>query len=90
MLIFGFFETNAFFDLQSPTRPITCNMGMKMPGWYDILDIGSIDKGEDEAGLEASKSYRTNSPLFSSHFHFHWDSDTKIGFKNDSHGSCSS
>jgi hypothetical protein len=30
---------------------------MKMPGWYDILDIGSIDKGEDEAGLEESKTY---------------------------------
>lgn len=26
---------------QAPTRPITLNMGMKMPGWYDITSLSS-------------------------------------------------
>lgn len=30
---------------------------MKMPGWYDIFEMGSIAKGEDKDGLDASKTY---------------------------------
>jgi lysophospholipase-1 len=48
----------------APTRPITVNGGMKMPGWYDIIDmIGRHDppsdssssaKREDLDGIRAS------------------------------------
>jgi hypothetical protein len=24
----------------APVVPITCNFGMKMPGWYDIVSLG--------------------------------------------------
>lgn len=34
-------------------------MGIKMPGWYDILEFGDITKGEDKEGLEESKKYCT-------------------------------
>lgn len=31
----------------APTRPITLNMGMSMPGWYDIKTLGSGDANAD-------------------------------------------
>ena len=32
--------------------PITVNMGMRMPGWYDITDFGDLaNRTEDEAGI---------------------------------------
>ena len=31
----------------APSRPITLNMGMAMPGWYDIKSLGS-DADEQE------------------------------------------
>lgn len=45
----------------APSIPITCNMGMKMPGWYDIHSIDgnveSIRRNEDEAGIVLSQAY---------------------------------
>ena len=37
----------------APTMPVTINNGMRMPAWYDILDI-SIDRKVDEPQLRAS------------------------------------
>ncbi|KAK4189229.1 Phospholipase/carboxylesterase/thioesterase [Podospora australis] len=45
----------------APSIPITCNMGMKMPGWYDIHTIDgnaeSLRRNEDEAGILVSQAY---------------------------------
>ncbi|KAM7205595.1 Phospholipase/carboxylesterase/thioesterase [Rhypophila sp. PSN 637] len=45
----------------APSIPITCNMGMKMPGWYDIMRIDgnpdSLRANEDEAGILLSRDY---------------------------------
>ncbi|EAQ89905.1 hypothetical protein CHGG_06524 [Chaetomium globosum CBS 148.51] len=45
----------------APSIPITCNMGMRMPGWYDIHTIDgnveSIRRNEDEAGILLSQAY---------------------------------
>lgn len=41
----------------APLRPITINMGMRMPGWYDISSLEDIDQKEDEPGLVESKRY---------------------------------
>eukprot|EP01025_Chloroclados_australasicus_P014946 TRINITY_DN1707_c0_g2_i1.p2 TRINITY_DN1707_c0_g2~~TRINITY_DN1707_c0_g2_i1.p2 ORF type:complete len:265 (-),score=24.92 TRINITY_DN1707_c0_g2_i1:268-1062(-) len=41
----------------APTRPITINMGMRMPGWYDITSLSSIDQQEDRTGIEESSRY---------------------------------
>lgn len=46
-----FGETKFVFP-NAPTIPITVNMGMRMPGWYDISDIDNLaDRSEDEAGI---------------------------------------
>ncbi|KAL2263631.1 hypothetical protein VTK26DRAFT_5894 [Humicola hyalothermophila] len=45
----------------APSIPITCNWGMRMPGWYDIHTIDgnaeSLRKNEDEAGIMQSQAY---------------------------------
>ncbi|KAK1768808.1 hypothetical protein QBC33DRAFT_448385 [Phialemonium atrogriseum] len=45
----------------APSIPITINGGMKMPGWYDIVDLGgSLDamrRSEDAAGIVRSQEY---------------------------------
>ncbi|KAK3905024.1 acyl-protein thioesterase [Staphylotrichum tortipilum] len=45
----------------APSIPITCNWGMKMPGWYDIQRIDgnteSLRQNEDEAGILLSQAY---------------------------------
>eukprot|EP00884_Botryococcus_braunii_P017011 jgi/Botrbrau1/3994/Bobra.0016s0007.2 len=41
----------------APTRPITLNYGMSMPGWYDITSLDGINANEDKEGLEESKRY---------------------------------
>ena len=38
----------------APHRPVTINMGMRMPAWYDILQLGGGP--EDEAGIRASQA----------------------------------
>jgi len=35
-------------------RPITCNGGYSMNGWYDIQDISGINRTEDDAGVKDS------------------------------------
>ncbi len=37
----------------APQRPVTINMGMRMPAWYDILQMGG--GREDEAGIRESQ-----------------------------------
>lgn len=37
----------------APHRPVTINMGMRMPAWYDILQMGG--GREDEAGIRESQ-----------------------------------
>ena len=34
-----------------PTRPVTLNMGMRMPSWYDIYSLDDRDSKEDETGM---------------------------------------
>ncbi|KAK4242003.1 acyl-protein thioesterase [Achaetomium macrosporum] len=45
----------------APAIPITCNWGMKMPGWYDIHTIDgnveSLRRNEDEKGILESQAY---------------------------------
>lgn len=43
-----------FIFPNAPQRPVTINMGMRMPAWYDILQLGGGE--EDEAGIRASQS----------------------------------
>ncbi|EPQ29610.1 uncharacterized protein PFL1_02829 [Pseudozyma flocculosa PF-1] len=35
----------------APIQPVTLNMGMPMPSWFDILSLDDISGKEDEAGL---------------------------------------
>ena len=39
----------------APRRPVTINMGMIMPAWYDIRTIGP--EGQDEAGIRSSAGW---------------------------------
>ncbi|CAM1506263.1 Fc.00g059040.m01.CDS01 [Cosmosporella sp. VM-42] len=45
----------------APTIPISCNMGMRMPGWFDIkvLDgtVESLRASEDVDGVKLSQQY---------------------------------
>lgn len=41
----------------APSRPITINMGMRMPGWFDIASLDDIDQREDAGGLRESARY---------------------------------
>lgn len=31
-----------------PSRPVTINMGMMMPSWYDIRSLDGVNEDEDE------------------------------------------
>ncbi|KAL8413541.1 hypothetical protein RB594_004978 [Gaeumannomyces avenae] len=54
----------------APSIPITCNGGMRMPGWYDIVSRSSrasldgtpesLRENEDEAGIMTSQAYFHN------------------------------
>ncbi|KAK6503612.1 hypothetical protein TWF481_008625 [Arthrobotrys musiformis] len=48
------FPRTAFVFPHAPTIPITCNGGMRMPGWYDIVDFGNLTAKEDEDGIRSS------------------------------------
>lgn len=37
-------------------RPITVNNGAVMRAWYDIIELGSTSKGQDESGIRHSAS----------------------------------
>jgi phospholipase/carboxylesterase len=43
---------------QAPSQPVTVNMGMVMPAWYDILSLGPGADGrdQDEAGIRKSEA----------------------------------
>jgi phospholipase/carboxylesterase len=43
-----------FIFPNAPQRPVTINMGMRMPAWYDILQLGG--GREDEAGIRESQA----------------------------------
>jgi len=44
-----------FIFPNAPQRPVTINMGMRMPAWYDILQLGGGP--EDENGIRESQSW---------------------------------
>lgn len=52
-----------FIFPNAPQRPVTINGGMRMPAWYDILQLGGQDDGravvgpEDEAGIRESQGW---------------------------------
>jgi len=48
--------TLRFIFPQAPTRPITLNNGMAMPGWYDI-SMGDLGRQPDEGGIRESQAY---------------------------------
>jgi predicted esterase len=50
-------EQVKFIFPNAPSIPITLNGGMRMPGWYDITSLTSIDRSEDESGITQSKGY---------------------------------
>ena len=43
-----------FIFPNAPQRPVTNNMGMRMPAWYDILQLGG--GAEDESGIRESQA----------------------------------
>ncbi|RKF60023.1 Acyl-protein thioesterase 1 [Erysiphe neolycopersici] len=51
------FDEVKFIFPNAPSRPITINMGIKMPGWYDILHFSDLNASQDEAGIMESRSY---------------------------------
>jgi len=55
------FPETKFVFPNAPQIPITVNMGMRMPGWYDIADFGELaNRSEDEAGiLRSQKVFHT-------------------------------
>ncbi|KAI5847486.1 Phospholipase/carboxylesterase/thioesterase [Tricharina praecox] len=48
------FDECAFIFPHAPSIPITVNMGMRMPGWFDVTSFGDISHKEDEAGIMKS------------------------------------
>ncbi|GAB7344795.1 hypothetical protein MBLNU457_3257t2 [Dothideomycetes sp. NU457] len=53
----GKFLETKFIMPNAPQIPITVNMGMRMPGWYDIIDFDDIQENEDETGIKRSQAY---------------------------------
>ena len=51
------FEDMAFVFPSAPNIPITVNMGMQMPGWYDILNFDTLNRSDDEPGILRSQRY---------------------------------
>ena len=50
------FEETKFIFPNAPQIPITGNMGMRMPGWYDIFEFGDLtNRTEDEVGIVRSQ-----------------------------------
>ena len=44
-----------FIFPNAPQRPVTINNGMRMPAWYDILQMGG--GAEDEAGIREAQGF---------------------------------
>jgi predicted esterase len=54
----GKFDHVKFIFPNAPQIPITVNMGMRMPGWYDIVDFDDLQqKSQDEVGILRSRDY---------------------------------
>lgn len=52
------FEEVQFIFPSAPNIPITLNMGMRMPGWYDIKSLSTLQgREEDEEGIVKSRNY---------------------------------
>ncbi|KAF2277643.1 Phospholipase/carboxylesterase [Westerdykella ornata] len=52
------FEEVSFIFPNAPMIPITLNMGMRMPGWYDIKSLSDISsREEDEEGILRTRDY---------------------------------
>lgn len=51
------FDEVKFIFPNAPLRPITINMGINMPGWYDILHFSDLNASQDETGIMSSRSY---------------------------------
>jgi phospholipase/carboxylesterase len=45
-----------FIFPHAPMRPITINNGYVMRGWYDILDLGTLERRVDEQGIRESQA----------------------------------
>ncbi|KAK7536345.1 Phospholipase/carboxylesterase/thioesterase [Phyllosticta citribraziliensis] len=57
----GKFEEVSFVFPNAPSIPITINMGMRMPGWYDLASLSDINqRSEDETGIKRSQEYFHN------------------------------
>ncbi|KAK0565126.1 hypothetical protein OC861_003922 [Tilletia horrida] len=39
----------------APLQPVTVNMGMRMPSWFDIVSLEDVNGSEDEKGLLESR-----------------------------------
>ncbi|KIW17372.1 hypothetical protein PV08_04566 [Exophiala spinifera] len=52
----GKFEDVKFVFPNAPNIPITVNMGMSMPGWYDITDFSDLNQQQDETGILRSRA----------------------------------
>lgn len=44
----------------APVQPVTLNMGMSMPSWFDIHSLDDFEEKEDEAGLKKSAAAIAN------------------------------
>jgi phospholipase/carboxylesterase len=44
-----------FIFPHAPTIPVTCNNGYVMRAWYDILEMGAINRRVDEAGIKQNR-----------------------------------
>lgn len=53
----GRFEDVSFIFPSAPSIPITVNMGMQMPGWYDIVNFDTLNRSDDEAGILKTRDY---------------------------------
>ncbi|RDL40986.1 uncharacterized protein BP5553_00965 [Venustampulla echinocandica] len=51
------FDEVKFVFPNAPTIPITVNMGMQMPGWYDITQFNDLQDRQDEVGILRSREY---------------------------------
>jgi len=51
------FDEVKFIFPNAPTIPITVNMGMTMPGWYDIIGFNDLTARQDEPGILKSQTY---------------------------------
>ncbi|RDW80169.1 hypothetical protein BP6252_04807 [Coleophoma cylindrospora] len=51
------FQEVKFIFPNAPVIPITVNMGMTMPGWYDITNFGDLQAEQDEVGILRSRDY---------------------------------